>query len=217
MFHIGNEVLSKVNFLDKKKEEKYLCSLEGVTLKNRPLKTSPFKKLKGVVNMSSSDGSAGPRARAWINNTTDLQIKKNMEEMYAYVEHKDSNVTAEVLEEIYVEQEGLCYWSGLHMNPYTIDTAHFCLSMSPDRLDNYGYTYWGDYTKKNIVITTQLTNRGRQNINPEDFAQQCLLMGWKPLWFSDPRREEYLDKYSDMIKKFGAPNEFKKYIKSLKS
>ncbi len=186
----GIELHSAAKFLDEKKQSKFLANLEGVTVKGKALRSNPFKKLLSTVKFSAEYSSAGPRAKGWADGTLDENIKKDIETMYEEIRHENSNITTEDLEEIFVRQDGKCYWSGVPLLPETNGTTGYSLSMSPDRLDNSGKV-WGDYTVLNIVITTQFANRGRVDINPEDMAWQCCQMGWKPLWFNDPRRKYY--------------------------
>ena len=182
---------SVAKFLDDKKQPKFLANLEGLTITNKPSKANPFKKLLSTVNFSKDHGSAGPRMQGLANNTKDKSTKTEIEIMYEEIRHENSNITVDELEEIFAEQDGQCYWSGMPLLPHTNGTTGYALSMSPDRLDNSG-KIWGDYTKTNIVITTQFANRGRVDVNPEDIAWQCRQMGWEPMWFNDPRRDYYL-------------------------
>jgi len=187
----GYGLHSKAKFLDDNKQSKFLANLEGLTLMGKISKASPFKTLLSTVDLSVRSGSAGPRAIKWAKDTLDENIKNEIETMYEEIRHENSNITAAELEEIFVNQDGKCYWSGLPLIAQTNGTTGYSLSMSPDRLDNSG-KIWGDYTKNNIVITTQFVNRGRRDINPEDIAHQCRQWGWEPMWFTDPRRDYFL-------------------------
>jgi len=192
----GNKLHSAAKFVDKKKQSKFMANLEGVTLLGKVLKKNPFKGLLSTVNFSKETGSAGPRAVKWAAETLDRNIKEDIEKMYDDLRHENSDITLEDLEEIFVRQDGKCYWSKIPLVPETNGTTGYSLSMSPDRLDNSG-KIWGDYTIPNIVITTQFANRGRVDINPEDIAWQCRQMNWEPMWFNDPRREYYLSRVKE--------------------
>jgi len=187
----GYGLHSKAKFLDEKKQSKFLANLEGLTVLGKILKADPFKKLLSTVNFSAESGSAGPRAKKFARITDDDYLKENISRMYEEIGHDNSTIDIKTLEEIFVRQDGKCYWSQVPLIPETNGTTGYSLSMSPDRLNN---DY--DYTIDNIVITTQLVNRGRCNINPEDFAWQSRQMGWEPMWFNDPRRAAYLKEYS---------------------
>ena len=187
----GNKLHSAAKFLDKKKQDKFKANLEGMTLTGKILKSDSFKKLFSVVKFSAESGSAGPRMKKYLD-TKDIKVAKHIKAMYEKIEHDNSTITKDLLEEIFVRQDGICYWSGVPFVPETIDTTGYSLSMSPDRLDNNK-----DYVANNIVISTQFANRGRCNINPEDFAWQCRQLNWEPMWFTDPRRNEYLKEYAD--------------------
>jgi len=187
----GYGLHSKANFLDDNKQSKFMANLEGLTVKGKISQANPFKKLLSTVNFSKEYSSAGPRAKGWANATLDENMKNDIEIMYDEIRHENSNITTTELEEILVNQDGKCYWSRVPLIAETNGTTGYSLSMSPDRLDNSG-KIWGDYTKNNIVITTQFANRGRVDINPEDIAHQCRQMGWEPMWFTDPRRDYFL-------------------------
>ena len=187
----GYGLHSKAKFLDVNKQSKFLANLEGLTLMGKISKANPFQKLLSTVNFSRKHGSAGPRMQGLANTTPDEAVKAEVEIMYEAIRHNNSNITVDELEEILVNQDGKCYWSGVPLIAPTNGTTGYSLSMSPDRLDNSG-KIWGDYTKNNIVITTQFANRGRVNVNPEDIAHQCRQMGWEPMWFTDPRRDYFL-------------------------
>jgi hypothetical protein len=192
----GYGLHSKAKFLDEKKQSKFLANLEGLTVLGKILKADPFKKLLSTVNFSREWSSAGPRPHAWANDTLDEGTKGKIEIMYEEIRHHNSNITVAELEEIFVNQDGKCYWSRVPLIAQTNGTTGYSLSMSPDRLDNSG-KIWGDYTKNNIVITTQFANRGRVDINPEDIAHQCRQLGWEPMWFTDPRRDYFLSQVKE--------------------
>lgn len=197
-FNKAYETHSIAKFVDKKKEDKFMANLVGFTPSGRPLKRCPFKALEATVNLSKNTGSAGPRALKWAKEIKkDKLVKEDIERMYEEIRHENSNVTVDQLKDIFAEQDGKCYWTGLPLIPETIFTTFYSLSMSPDRLDNSGKV-WGDYTSLNIVITTSNANRGRCSVNPNDYADQCrqqnsaLGSNFEPMWFSDPRRDHYL-------------------------
>ena len=197
-FNKAYETHSIAKFVDKKKEDKFMANLVGFTPSGRLLKRCPFKALLATVNLSMETGSAGPRALKWAKEIKkDKLVKEDIERMYEEIRHENSNVTVDQLKDIFAEQDGKCYWTGLPLIPETIFTTFYSLSMSPDRLDNSGKV-WGDYTSLNIVITTSDANRGRCSVNPHDYADQCLQQNratgsnFEPMWFSDPRRDHYL-------------------------
>ena len=192
-FNKAYETHSIAKFVDKKKEDKFMANLVGYTLSGTPSKRDAFKNLLATVNLSVETGSAGPRALKLAKETTDKNTEKDIYQMYDRIRHENSNVTVDQLKDIFAEQDGKCYWTGLPLIPETIFTTFYSLSMSPDRLDNSGKV-WGDYTYQNIVITTQMANRGRNSVNPEDAADQFLREGHyrEPMWYTDPRRDYYL-------------------------
>jgi hypothetical protein len=63
--------------------------------------------------------------------------------------------------ELYAEQEGRCYWTGVKLS---LETMGKPWSVSLDRLDNSV-----GYVKGNVVLATRAANLARNSASPEDF------------------------------------------------
>jgi hypothetical protein len=109
----------------------------GKSYKREKRKDTEFKKIE-------SEKQKKRRVRLWINSLVHDSKRRN-------IEH---TITKEEIEEIYDNQNGLCYWFGVPLIP---SLKHkYPLQPSLDRLDrNRGYT------KDNIVICCYTANIGR--------------------------------------------------------
>ena len=125
-----------------------LCTLKVTRkYKEEKRKDSNFKKKEGEKQKER-------RVRLWINTLVHDSKKRN-------IEH---TITKEEIEEIYNNQNGLCYWFGV---PLTPSSKHkYPLQPSLDRLDrNKGYT------KDNVVICCYTANIGRNENDLETWME----------------------------------------------
>jgi len=115
--------------------------------KREKRKDIEFKKVESVKQKER-------RFRLWINYLFHDSKRRN-------IEH---TITKEEIEDIYNNQNGLCYWFGV---PLTPSTKHkYPLQPSLDRLDrNKGYT------KDNIVICCYTANIGRNENDLETWLE----------------------------------------------
>ena len=81
---------------------------------------------------------------------------------------KTFSCTAEDIERIYKEQEGLSRWLKIPINPMDVFRKHYPLAPSLDRLDNDK-----DYTPDNICISTRFENYGF-NRSTDDIKNECI-------------------------------------------
>ena len=115
--------------------------------KREKRKDIEFKKVEGVKQKER-------RVKLWLNYLVYDSKRKN-------IEH---TITKEEIEEIYNNQNGLCYWFGIPLIP---SLKHkYPLQPSLDRLDrNRGYT------KDNVVICCYTANIGRNENDLETWLE----------------------------------------------
>lgn len=77
---------------------------------------------------------------------------------------KAITITGEDLKNIFLKQDGKCYWSGLPLKEEYSWVKHHPFAMSVDRLDNKE-----GYTTENIVLTRRLFNLGRMSFGHDEF------------------------------------------------
>lgn len=105
--------------------------------KRKKRKDIEFKKIEGEKQKER-------RVKLWLNYLVYDSKRRN-------IEH---TITKEEIEEIYNNQNGLCYWFGVPLMPSLKNK--YPLQPSLDRLDrNKGYT------KENVVICCYTANIGR--------------------------------------------------------
>lgn len=80
----------------------------------------------------------------------------------AFASFHEVTVTPDDLRRKFLEQGGLCYWTGIPLNMQKVFESYNMEMPSVDRLDNAdGYHY------HNIVITTRFINVGRGRLSPD--------------------------------------------------
>lgn len=78
---------------------------------------------------------------------------------------KAVTITAEDLIDIYNQQQGKCYWSGLPLDQTFNNIKHHPFAISPERLDNSK-----DYDKTNVVLCRRMFNLGRMAYPEKEFG-----------------------------------------------
>ena len=105
----------------------------------------------------------------------DLKLAKNMLGGIAYSQGrnkvsgrpvKEVTLTEQDLIEMYDNQEGKCYWSGLHLDASFNKIKHHPFAISPERLDNNL-----PYNKENVVLCRRMFNLGRMAFPEKDFGE----------------------------------------------
>lgn len=79
---------------------------------------------------------------------------------------KEVSITAQDLVDMYAEQDGKCYWSGLPLNPEFNKIKHHPFAISPERLDNSL-----PYSKENVRLCRRMFNLGRMAFPEKDFEE----------------------------------------------
>jgi hypothetical protein len=136
----------------------YYKSQRGTKCKECVLnRTRNYKREKRKDNeykKSESIKQKERRVKLWLNYLVHDSKRRN-------IEH---TITKEEIEEIYNNQNGLCYWFGV---PLTPSSKHkYPLQPSLDRLDsNRGYT------KDNVVICCYTANIGRNENDLETWLE----------------------------------------------
>lgn len=77
---------------------------------------------------------------------------------------KAVTITEQDLIDIYNNQQGKCYWSGLSLDSSYNQIKHHPFAISPERLDNSK-----DYDKNNVVLCRRMFNLGRMAFPEKDF------------------------------------------------
>ena len=81
---------------------------------------------------------------------------------------KNFTCTADDIERIFNEQNGLSKWLHIPLDPMDVFRVHYPLAPSLDRLDNNK-----DYTPDNICISTRFENYGF-NKSTDDIKNECV-------------------------------------------
>lgn len=79
---------------------------------------------------------------------------------------KPVTITEQDLINIYNNQGGKCYWSGLPLNPEFNKIKHHPFAISPERLDNTL-----PYNLTNVVLCRRMFNLGRMAFPEKDFEE----------------------------------------------
>lgn len=103
----------------------------------------------------------------WKKLLTGLKnsAKCSYKEGSRFHEKKVVTVTAEDLEDLFMRQNGRCFWLGIKIDPMGIYKAWNHLAPSLDRIDNKK-----PYQPDNLVITTRFANLGRGRLTMAEFA-----------------------------------------------
>jgi len=78
---------------------------------------------------------------------------------------KEVTITEQDLINIFHQQDGKCYWSGLKLDHEYNKIKHHPFATSPERLDNSL-----PYNKENVVLCRRMFNLGRMAYPEQDFA-----------------------------------------------
>jgi hypothetical protein len=84
---------------------------------------------------------------------------------------KEVTITPEDLVNMYIEQQGRCYWSNLPLNPTYNKIKHHPFAISPERLDNSE-----PYSKENVRLCRRMFNLGRMAFPENDFQEVMLML-----------------------------------------
>jgi hypothetical protein len=105
----------------------------------------------------------------WRKLLTGLKnsAKCSYKEGSRFHDKKVVTVTAEELEDIFLRQNGRCFWLGIKIDPELIYETWNHLAPSLDRIDSEG-----PYSAENIVITTRFANLGRGRLTMKKCADQ---------------------------------------------
>ena len=118
----------------------------GKSYKTEKRKDIEFKKVEGVKQKER-------RVKLWLNYLVYDSRRRN-------IEH---TITKEEIEEIYNNQNGLCYWFGVPLIP---SLKHkYPLQPSLDRLDREK-----GYTRDNVVLACYTANIGRNTSDEATFS-----------------------------------------------
>jgi|ETNvirnome_6_100_1030635.scaffolds.fasta_scaffold61346_2 hypothetical protein len=147
--------------------------------------SNPYNRLAKIIKTSATGGSMGFSTRHSDNiKLTKAEIKQKREEASRYI---SENITAEALQKkLEVDQEGLCYWRGIKIDPMRVFTyrgpknnkgeyspepywGDECEAMSADRVKMVGSKYETGYRLDNIVITTRGINKMRNDMEHDKF------------------------------------------------
>ena len=79
---------------------------------------------------------------------------------------KANELTVELLQKKFEEQDGKCYWSHIELNEEHNFVKHHPLAISVERLDNKK-----DYTYENTVLALRLFNLGRMAFPADQFTE----------------------------------------------
>jgi hypothetical protein len=79
---------------------------------------------------------------------------------------KEVTITPQDLVDMFSEQGGKCYWSGLPLDPNYNKIKHHPFAISPERLDNAG-----PYSKENVRLCRRMFNLGRMAFPENDFQE----------------------------------------------
>jgi hypothetical protein len=78
---------------------------------------------------------------------------------------KPVTLTVQDLIDMFNKQKGLCYWSGLPLDPAFNKIKHHPFAISPERLDNAL-----PYDTSNVVLCRRMFNLGRMAFPEKDFG-----------------------------------------------
>lgn len=121
-----------------------------------------FKKLYENMCMSADYGAAGARELANPKKSGRDRASKNQSTKVHEVHFEK-----DYLEELWIKQNGKCFWLGIDMSLEDLYIPHSPFAVSVDRLNSNG-----DYTKGNVVLTSRLANRGRGSYDNPDFQSR---------------------------------------------
>jgi hypothetical protein len=79
---------------------------------------------------------------------------------------KEVTITVQDLIDMYKNQHGNCYWSGLPLDQKFNKIKHHPFAMSPERLDNSL-----PYDKNNVVLCRRMFNLGRMAFPEKEFGE----------------------------------------------
>ena len=79
---------------------------------------------------------------------------------------KEVTITEQDLVDMFTEQQGLCYWSGLPLDATFNKIKHHPFAISPERLDNSL-----PYSKENVRLCRRIFNLGRMAFPEKDFEE----------------------------------------------
>ena len=80
-------------------------------------------------------------------------------------------LTEQDLVDMYLKQDGKCYWSGLPLNVEFNKIKHHPFAISPERLDNSL-----PYDTSNVVLCRRMFNLGRMAFPEKDFEEVMALL-----------------------------------------
>jgi hypothetical protein len=110
----------------------------------------------------------------------DLKLAKGMIGGMAYSQGRNKvsgrpvkaiTVTEQDLVDIYNNQQGKCYWSGLPLDEKFNKIKHHPFAISPERLDNAL-----PYNKENLVLCRRMFNLGRMAFPEKEFGDVMKLL-----------------------------------------
>jgi hypothetical protein len=84
---------------------------------------------------------------------------------------KAVTITEQDLIDMYINQQGKCYWSGLSLDAKYNKIKHHPFAISPERLDNSL-----PYDKSNVVLCRRMFNLGRMAFPEKDFEETMKLL-----------------------------------------
>ena len=110
----------------------------------------------------------------------DLKLAKGMIGGMAYSQGRNKvsgrpvkaiTITEQNLLDIYNNQQGKCYWSGLPLDAKFNKIKHHPFAISPERLDNAL-----PYNKENVVLCRRMFNLGRMAFPEKEFGDAMKLL-----------------------------------------
>lgn len=80
-------------------------------------------------------------------------------------------LTEQDIVDMFIKQDGKCYWSGLPLNVEFNKIKHHPFAVSPERLDNSL-----PYDTSNVVLCRRMFNLGRMAFPEKDFEEVMTLL-----------------------------------------
>lgn len=84
---------------------------------------------------------------------------------------KEVTISAQDIIDMYNEQGGKCYWSGLSLDSSFNKIKHHPFAISPERLDNAL-----PYSKDNVRLCRRMFNLGRMAFPEKDFESTMITL-----------------------------------------
>jgi len=115
-----------------------------------------------------------------------MGVTHRMQQWHPNAKVRNVELDVHDLKELWMAQDGRCYWSRLPLNPEYNEISQHPFAIIMDRL------FDDHYTRQNTVFALRLFNLGRSNFHPAKFAKEVenMIRQFNPSFVLPPPHNE---------------------------